>query len=72
LTASARETFPSSAPRNFASPSEMGIGAKNPELRPLPSWPASDFSILGFLGLGSALSGHVTGKIQKNFQMMSG
>jgi hypothetical protein len=50
----------------------MGIGAKNPELRPLPSWPASDFSILGFLGLGSALSGHVTGKIQKNFQMMSG
>jgi hypothetical protein len=49
----------------------MGIGAKNPELRPLPPSPASDFSILGFLGLGSALSGHVTGKIKKNFQMMS-
>jgi hypothetical protein len=31
----------------------MGIGARNPELRPLAP---SDFSSLGFFGLGSALS----------------
>jgi len=62
LTASARETFPSSAPRNFASPSEMGIGARNPELRPLAP---SDFSSLGFFGLGSALSVLATEKCKK-------